>query len=78
MLEMRDFQIDGTIITFIMRVECDAARSYSMSVDMTSDIPAIVNSEVPDCYSIYERQARTALRNYKNKDIPATVTAAWC
>ena len=78
MLEMCNFQIDGNIISFIMRVECDNARSYEMSVNMDADIPSIVSSSVPECYRTYERQARTALRNYKDKEIPVTVTAAWC
>ena len=63
-----------------LSIEGDNKKTYRMSVDVGSNTEfyTVVSSNIPDEYKIYERQARVALHEYKDKELPPKITCAWC
>ena len=77
MLILTGFVPVDNLLKMTVLVECDPARAYPLVVDMGSEFPAVVESGVPEEYRIYERQARTRLREYHGKPLPGRLVAAW-
>lgn len=77
MLKLKDITVEGNIISMLVLIECDESRAYKLSVDMNTERFSVVKSEIPEDYRIYERQAKTALRQYRGKDIPDMIVSAW-
>lgn len=59
-------------------VEGNEDLAYYMSVDTDTEYFSVVESDIPSEYKIYERQAKTALRRYRGKELPETITSSWC
>ena len=78
MLKLKNFTFDGNILTMTVLIEGDENRAYSLSVNTDTEFYSVVNSDIPQEYKIYERQAKTALRKYKDKELPDTITSMWC
>ena len=77
MLKLIDLSLDGHILTMTVLIEGDANRAYRLSVDIETEMYSVVNSEIPDEYKIYERQAKTALRRYRGRELPESITSMW-
>lgn len=78
MLRLKDFSIVGCVLLMTVLIEGDESKSYRMSVNMDTEYLTVVESNIPDEYKIYERQAKTALRQYRGKELPNVVTSMWC
>ena len=84
MLKLINFSLCKNILTFQVLIEDDETRIYKISVDVDSQMFTILESEVPDDYKIYERQARMTLAEYRKQhgdilvqDLPETITSSW-
>lgn len=78
MLTITNVKIIDNILYFLLLIESDPAHSYAMAVDLSTDALSVIDSEVPDEYKIYERQARAAIMAYRGKKMPTTITSSWC
>lgn len=78
MLKIKNFVFNNDILSMIVLVEGDENRAYNLSVDINTEYLSVVESDIPQEYKIYERQAKTALRKYRGKELPDTITSAWC
>ena len=72
MLKLLNFQFYENTLTFRILIEEDDTKIYNISVDADSEMFTNLESEVPDDYKIYERQARMALTEYRkqHEDFP--------
>lgn len=77
MLKLIILQLKGNILEMTLLVEGDENKAYNMSVDITAENLTTVSSDVPKEYRMYERQAKTALRKYKGKELPKVITSMW-
>lgn len=77
MLKLVDLSLNGHILTMTVLIEGDANRAYRLSMDIETERCSVINSDIPSEYKIYERQAKTALRRYKGKDLPVVITSMW-
>lgn len=78
MLKITDFILNGSILSMTVLIEGKEELAYDMSVDTDTEYFSIVESDIPAEYRIYERQAKTALRRYKGRELPETITSSWC
>lgn len=78
MVKLINLFLENHILSMMVLIEGDEARAFKLSVDMQTEYLTVVESEVPDEYKIYERQAKTALRRYRGKELPETITSVWC
>ena len=58
-------------------IEGKEDMAYHMSVDLGSERYSVIDSDIPEEYKLYERQARIALLGYKGKTLPKTVGSMW-
>lgn len=77
MLKLKNITIEGNIISALVLIECDENRAYELSVDANTEWYSVVKSDIPTDDRIYERQAKTALRQYRGKAIPNEIVSAW-
>ena len=77
MLKLKNITITGNIISALVLIECDENRAYEMSVDANTEWYSVVKSDIPADDRIYERQAKSALRQYRGKKIPDEIVSAW-
>lgn len=77
MLKLIDLSLCEQILSMTVLIEGDVDRTYRLSVNMQTEWFDTVQSDVPDEYKIYERQAKTALRRYKGKELPQIITSMW-
>ena len=78
MLKITDFIFNGNILSMTVLIEGKGELAYYMSVDTDTEYFSIVESDIPDEYRIYERQAKIALRRYRGKELPEIITSSWC
>ena len=80
MLKLTNFEFFDNILKMVVLIEGDESRAYEICVDTDSEMFDIVQSDIPDEYRIYERQAQMALREYdkQHNDLPESITSAWC
>lgn len=77
MLKLRDFILDGNILSMTVLIEGKEEQAYRMSVDVTTEYFTVVSSEVPAGERMYESQACMALRNYRGRELPEVITSMW-
>ncbi len=77
MLKIRDFVLDGNILSMTVLIEGDEEQAYRMSVDVTTEYFDVVSSEFPANEIMYERQACMALTRYRGKELPEVITSRW-
>lgn len=77
MLKLKDFILDGNVLSMTVLIEGDEEQAYRMSVDVTTEYFDVVSSEVPVYDIMYERQASMALINYRGKELPEVITSRW-
>lgn len=77
MLKLKDFTLNEQTLTMTVLIEGDEKRAYRLSVDVKTKYFSVVDSETPSDYKMYERQAKTALRRYRGKELPKTITSMW-
>lgn len=77
MLKLKDFTLNEQTLTMTVLIEEDEKKAYRLSVDVKTKYLSVVNSEIPSDCKIYERQAKTALRRYREKELPKTITSMW-
>lgn len=78
MVKLINLFLENHILSMMVLIEGDEARAFNLSVDMKTECLNVIESEIPDEYKIYERQAKTALRRYRGKELPDTITSMWC
>lgn len=78
MVKLINLFLENHILSMMVLIEGDEARAFKLFVDMKTECLAVIKSEIPDEYKIYERQAKTALRRYRGKELPDTITSMWC
>ncbi len=76
MLNLKNTSIAANIISALVLIECDENRAYELPVDASTEWYLVVKTNIPTDDRIYERQAKTALRQYKGKDIPGEIVSA--
>lgn len=77
MLKIINITSKNDIINMEVLIEGDIGNKYKLCVDSKDDVFPIVESEIPDKYKIYERQARIALRRYPDKIFPDEIVSSW-
>lgn len=77
MLKIRDFVLDGNILSMTVLIEGDEEQAYRMSVDVTTEYFDVVSSEFSDYERMYESQACMALTRYRGKELPEVITSMW-
>lgn len=77
MLKLKDFVLEGHILTMTLLVECKEELAFRMSVDTNTEWFTVVSTEVPDEYKMYERQASVALHTRRDEPLPETITSSW-
>lgn len=77
MLKLKAFSTTGNILSMSVLIEGNEKEIYKLSVDTNSDFLSVAESDIPFEKKIYERQARTALLNYKSKELPDEITSVW-
>lgn len=78
MLKLTDFIFNGSILSMTVFIEENKETAYHMSVDTNTEYFSVIKSDIPYEYKIYERQAKTALRKYKGKELPEEIASSWC
>lgn len=63
MVKLINLFLENHILSMMVLIEGDEARAFKLSVDTQTECLSVVESEVPDEYKIYERQAKTASEN---------------
>lgn len=77
MLILRDFIRDGNILTMTVLVEGKEDAAYRLTVDTEPEFFKTLESEIPDEFKSYERQAKVALRRYRGQELPERVVSMW-
>ena len=77
MLKIINITSKNDIINMEVLIEGDISNSYKLCVDSKDDVFPVVDSEIPDKYKIYERQARIALQRYPDKIFPDEIVSLW-
>lgn len=77
MLKLKDIAIVNNIISMVVLIEGDANRAYKLKLDKNTEWLSVIETEIPEEYKIYERQASMALLEYKGGTFPSETTSMW-
>lgn len=77
MLKLKDITVTGDIATMRVLINCREDKSYRLTLDMGGERFSVIETELPDDLLSYASQAMVILREYKDKDIPSSLTTAW-
>lgn len=77
MLKLKNFSVNGNILSMSVLIEGNEIESFRLSVDKETEFLTVTETDIPPNKKIYERQARTALLNYREKELPDEITSSW-
>ncbi len=77
MLKLIDLSLEKHILSMTLLVEGDTNKAYRLSVDTQTEWFDTLQSDVPEEYALYESQTKMALRRYRGKVLPESITSMW-
>lgn len=76
MLRIRDLEyITDTTVRFLVLVEGKESLAFQMTVDISKADSAVITSDVPEEYKMYESQACIALDDCETKPLPKELSS---